>query len=446
MAVHPGTLVTKRFLIEAVAAAGGMGTVYRARDLVTGRAAAVKVMRGGGLADAERFRREIRVLAGLSHPSIVGYVADGATPEGLPFLASEWIDGESLGQRLAREGLTLAESVQVASAAAAALAVAHRAGIVHRDVKPDNMLFVDGDLARLQMIDFGIARDAGEDARLTRTGALIGTPGYLSPEQARGDRAIDARSDIFSLGCVLYECLAGRSAFSGSNLVAVRTKVVFSEPPPLLDAPADLARLVTAMLSKDPDLRPRDGAAVAAALGALGEPPPTRRRPVRPPQRPTHVLGAGPAGGVCLVLAATARDATPDDLRAAVAPFGARLELLADGLVAIVVADRRHTDEASVRGARCALAVRALLPDAAIVLCQSPTAEQGLEEAIDRGVLALDNLAMRALFADAVPRADEPSGIRVDGAIAGHLDAGFHVTRAAGGYVLHAERATAPAR
>jgi hypothetical protein len=452
--VVPGTIVAERFRIVGVAAAGGMGTVYRAHDLHAGRPVAVKVMRAGGAGDVDRFHREIRVLAGLRHPAIVEYVASGVGPDGAPFLASEWVDGESLAQRLAREGLTAAESVRQASAAAAALGFAHRHGVVHRDVKPDNLLFAGGDLARLKVIDFGIARvgEAAGDARLTRTGALLGTPGYMSPEQARGDRAIDARTDVFALGCVLYECLTGRCAFSGSNLLALRTKIVFSEPPPLEELapeiPPRLARPVAAMLSKDPAGRPADGDAVAEALAGVGPLPDTRRRPVRPPQPPTHVAHpAAAGGGACLVLAATARgsEATrptelarrEDELRRAVAPFGARLECLADGVVAIRVG------EDPVRGARCALAVRALLPDAAIVLCQSPTAVRPLDDAIDRGGLALEELAMRALFAEAVPRAHEPGGIRVDGSIAGRLDAGFHVTRAAGGFVLHGER---PAR
>jgi eukaryotic-like serine/threonine-protein kinase len=447
--VKPGTIIAGRFRIEEEAATGGMGTVYRALDTQTGLPVAVKVIRNGGSGDTWRFGREIRVVAGLSHPSIVKYVAHGVIADGLPFLASEWIAGVPLSQRLAHEGLTAAESVSIVAAAASALAVVHNHGVVHRDVKPDNILFADGDLTQLKVIDFGIAREAIENTRITRTGAFIGTLGYVSPEQARGDRNLDARSDVFALGCVLYECLTGRCAFSGSNLVAVRTKTIFSEPPAIAglcpELPAALAHLVSSMLAKAPAARPRDGATVAEALAAVGTMPATERRPVRPPQPATDVVHAKPSG-VCLVLAATrGGDTSPrakvDALRAALAAFGAHLERLADGVVAITVSSGDP-----VSGARCALAVRALIPDAAIVLIQSSTTEEALDEAIDRGTLALEELTMRALFAEAIPSAHEPGGIRIDKAVAGMLDGRFHVTRAAGGYTLHGERPNTPTR
>ncbi|HEY4120753.1 MAG TPA: serine/threonine-protein kinase, partial [Byssovorax sp.] len=169
-----GDVVAARFTIEAVAGSGGMGVVYRARDAADGRLVALKLLRarvGEGDADdaeATRFDREARVLAGLAHPGIVGYLAHGTASTRQPFLAMEWLEGESLSARLRRGALSLVEAVSVARQVTAALAVAHRLGVVHRDVKPANLHLVDGSLDRVKVLDFGIAR-LGADPALTAT-------------------------------------------------------------------------------------------------------------------------------------------------------------------------------------------------------------------------------------------------------------------------------------
>src|SRR5882672_5507171 len=189
--MQPGYVLADRFEIERVAGSGGMGTVYQALDRMTGSHAALKLVTREE-SDTERFAQEARVLAELNHPAIVRYVAHGTTAEGHPFLAMEWLEGEDLSQRLAREGLSVAESLVLAKRVAAGLAAAHGRGVVHRDVKPSNILLVGGEPARAKLLDFGIVRlqlagIAPTASPMTRTGTLLGTVGYMSPEQATAD-------------------------------------------------------------------------------------------------------------------------------------------------------------------------------------------------------------------------------------------------------------------
>ncbi len=220
--LQEGDVLADRFVIEHLAGRGGMGAVYRADDRVTGGPVAVKVL-SGSRGDVGRFAREARVLAELSHPAIVRYVAHGALPNGAPFLAMEWLEGEDLADRLARTGLTVAESLAVARRVAEGLGAAHARSIVHRDVKPSNVLLVAGEPARTKLLDFGIVRldlpsRAAAIPPMTRTGIVLGTVGYMSPEQAVADRALDGRTDVFALGCVLFECLVGEPAFCRAML------------------------------------------------------------------------------------------------------------------------------------------------------------------------------------------------------------------------------------
>ncbi|HWE27388.1 MAG TPA: serine/threonine-protein kinase, partial [Polyangia bacterium] len=204
----PGVVVGTRFEVESVAAVGGMGTVYRARDRADGQRVALKLMRGSEL---DRFVSEAEVLASLRHPHIVRYVAHGEAGPGELFIAMEWIDGEDLAARLRRAPLSIRESVIVARTVAAALAVAHARGVVHRDLKPSNLLIPDGDVGALKLVDFGVAYlDDARGGVVTRTGAILGTPSYMAPEQARGQHPLSPRADVFSLGAVLFEAIAGQ--------------------------------------------------------------------------------------------------------------------------------------------------------------------------------------------------------------------------------------------
>ncbi len=271
--VEPVPLWEDRFAIEHLAGAGGMGKVYRALDTLSGQPVAVKVLRALGSIEKERFAREAEVLQSLAHPAIVRFVAHGSTPDGEPFLAIEWLEGEDLGARLRRSGLTVAEALALGARVAEGLGAAHRHGVVHRDVKPGNLWLVDGRPGDVKILDFGIARRrSGVDETITQAGAMIGTPGYMAPEQARGEGTIDERADVFSLGCVLFKCLTGRLPFQAEDLTAVLLKLVLEEPPRLADlrpeVPPALDRLIARMLSKASVDRPTD-AEVARELAAV---------------------------------------------------------------------------------------------------------------------------------------------------------------------------------
>jgi eukaryotic-like serine/threonine-protein kinase len=194
-----------RYRIEREVGAGGMATVYLAEDLKHGRRVAIKVLRPdlAAVIGAERFVREIRTVAALQHPHILGLIDSGEV-EGTAWYAMPFVEGESLRDRLLREKqLPIGHAVRIATEVASALDYAHRHGVIHRDIKPENILLHDG--AAL-VADFGIALAASKTAgeRMTETGMSLGTPQYMSPEQAMGERELDARSDVYALGCTTY--------------------------------------------------------------------------------------------------------------------------------------------------------------------------------------------------------------------------------------------------
>jgi len=272
--MRTGDVVDGRYAILERAGIGGVGSVYRAFDRQTQGLVAVKVLHVPHATAQARFLTEARTLAGLEHPHIVRYVTHGIHDEE-PFLVMEWLEGESLDRRLGRERFTIDESIDVARRIASALGAAHVRGIVHRDVKPSNVLLVDNTLDKLRLLDFGIARVDDAGGSLTRTGNVLGTPGYMSPEQARGDkRYIDARADVFSLGCVLFECLTGQTPFHGPHAMAVIMKLLSEEAPRLRtvrpDAPEALEAMLTRMLAREPLGRFVDGTSVVNAIDALG--------------------------------------------------------------------------------------------------------------------------------------------------------------------------------
>jgi serine/threonine protein kinase len=184
----PGAVLSERFEVERRAGAGGMATVFRAHDRLTGEPVAIKVLLGRD-DDSERFGREVRLLAELRHPAIVRYIAHGPTPTGDVYLAMEWLDGETLEQRIygsggtGRAGLGVGEALTLLRRIAEALAYAHARGVVHRDIKPSNLYLPDGDLERVKLLDFGVARVTQASRGMTRTGMMLGTPGYMAPEQ-----------------------------------------------------------------------------------------------------------------------------------------------------------------------------------------------------------------------------------------------------------------------
>jgi serine/threonine protein kinase len=271
--MQSGEIVDARFELRMAAGAGSMGTVWQGFDRVTGEMVAVKILREVDDAAVRRFFHEARILSGLEHPHVVRYLAHGLGPQGIPYIAMEWLEGEDLAQRLARAALRPEESVDLVLRVAGALGAAHARGIIHRDIKPSNLFLVGMEPSRVKILDFGIARGDEVSTILTRSGTIMGTPGYMAPEQVRGSRDIGPRVDVFSLGCVLYECLTGKKAYEGLDIFSVLAKLVI-EPPPALDAlrpdlPAALRDLVQRMMAHEPAERPLDGADVAQAMAQI---------------------------------------------------------------------------------------------------------------------------------------------------------------------------------
>jgi serine/threonine-protein kinase len=337
---HPGLLLGERYRLEEPIAGGGMGTVWRATDELLARPMAVKLLRPELAADPQflaRFRAEARHAAAVRHPGVatvhdygeqLGEGADGTadrqrsgrrtdpddtvvdlrTPQPAPspshggrggggaptaWLVMDLVEGEPVSAVLAREGrLEPTRTLQLLAEAADALAAAHAVGVVHRDVKPGNLLLATvpsgpGGRPRVIVTDFGIARAAGA-ASITRTGMLVGTAAYLSPEQAAG-RPASAASDLYALGVVAYECLAGHKPFAGDSDLAVALAHGRDPVPPLPDdVPAPVRALVLRLLAKDPQQRPASAAAVAARARLLAADPtadPTRELDPAPPTR-----------------------------------------------------------------------------------------------------------------------------------------------------------------
>jgi len=210
-------VIDERFTIEQLAGFGGTGQIYRARDRRSGGLVALKVMHDAERLELERFAREAQVLSTLSHPGIVRYIDSGITAEGEPYLVMEWLSGETLSSRLQRTQLTLPEALALGRRVASALSAIHRDGVVHRDIKPSNLFLRDSAIDKVTLIDFGMARRPLADTKLTVTGTMLGTPGYIAPEQVYNMQNLDGRADIFSLGCVLYRCISGRAPFRGPD-------------------------------------------------------------------------------------------------------------------------------------------------------------------------------------------------------------------------------------
>src|SRR4051812_44380035 len=216
-----------RYRIERELGEGGMATVYLAHDLKHDRKVAIKVLKPelAAVIGADRFLREIKTIASLQHPHILGLIDSGESG-GTAFYVMPFVEGESLRDRLTREKqLPIADTVRIAGEVASALDYAHRHGVIHRDIKPENILLHDG--AAL-VADFGIALavSAAGGTRLTQTGLSLGTPHYMSPEQAMGEREITAASDVYALGCVTYEMLVGEPPFTGPTAQAVVAKMM----------------------------------------------------------------------------------------------------------------------------------------------------------------------------------------------------------------------------
>lgn len=448
--MRAGVVVANRFRIERTAGAGGMGTVYRALDQQTGEPVALKVLREGGEDRARRFAKEAEVLFKLRHPRIVRYVSHGKTTDGKLFLVMEWLEGESLGRVLRREVLSLDDAYEIALALAEATGVAHDQGILHRDIKPGNLFLVNGDIKRLKLLDFGLARQSEGSRELTNTGELLGTPGYMSPEQARGDKSVDERADVFSLGCVLFRCFTGRRAFEGEDALAVLAKLILETPPRVSTLregiPPQLDALIAHMLSKSREDRPANGRAVLQQLLAMDS-------AIRASELASMDPSPGPEGMasitvkerkvMCLVLTRLdgplvrhqgTRTARKDQelvsrVAQAVNPFGGTAYQLIDGTIMVTVSTGAPAEQAA-RAGRCAFAVRS-------VLGAVPTALAAGRGMVGAGALlgeAIDRAATLLSIANG-------ETVRLDDAAAALMRDRFSVDRDDHGFLLTSMRA-----
>jgi len=315
-----GVVLGERYRIDELIGAGGMGLVYRATHTSIGRALAVKVLRRRYATDpdvAQRFAQEARVASSVKHPNVVDIIDYGFTTHGTPYCVMELLVGRSLAREIVDRGpLEPGRAIAIGVAIARGLAAAHRGGIIHRDLKPDNVFLATDEQAaeQVKILDFGIARILDRKTRLTADGAVVGTPEYMSPEQAR-DEDLDPRSDLYALGVLLFEALSGQVPLQGDTLVGTLTKQVF-ELPPLLrtidprfaaypSIEAALVRLLAKNREERPataldavrlletaaqnDLKPTTPAHEQAAVSGWLQPEPQADRP----RRSTIMIGSG---------------------------------------------------------------------------------------------------------------------------------------------------------
>ncbi len=429
-----GQRLGERFVVVEEVARGGMGVVYRTRDERDGDEAALKVLGKTSGSALARFEREARVLARLAHPNVVHYRAHGRDDD-RPWLAMDWLEGVSLAEALDEGRIGMPDVGALSLAVCRGLQVTHARGIVHRDLKPSNIFLPHADPARAILLDFGVAQ-AIDGPRLTDTGATLGTPVYMAPEQAQGSRDVDHRADLYALGAVLFECLTGRPPFVGSTSFAVLAKRLLEDAPPLasvVGVPEALARVVDQLLQRDPAARPTDAKQVAAMLGTVsfadvGLVPKLRGPPVgatATEQRIGSVLLAGSAGDETI----TASDARVDQdaLRRLASSHGATVQLAASDAVMLTFTRSATAIDSASAAAWCALALRSTYAERAV--------------AIATGDLVLGQVTISG---DAVDRAagllDPSLGIGVDTTTAELLAARFELERAGERWRLVGER------
>jgi serine/threonine-protein kinase len=262
----PGSILVDKYLIQSVVGKGGMAIVFRALHLMMDRTVAIKMLLPEIAKDDEtvaRFQREAKAASALRHPNVITIYDYGISPEGQPFIVMDFLNGKSLEELLEQQGkMPLARAIPILAQACDALSIAHQCGIVHRDVKPSNIMVEDTLVQRdfVRLVDFGIAKAAGQDAgeqKLTKTGQVFGSLVYMSPEQCLG-KQLDSRSDIYSFGCVIYEVFTCISPFLGETIFDTMSKHINSEPPflqPLIEnipCAARLQEIFFKAVAKDP--------------------------------------------------------------------------------------------------------------------------------------------------------------------------------------------------
>ena len=364
----------ERFQVEALVGSGGMGMVFRGRDLLDGQAVALKVLRRQGHNATERLLREAEALAALSHPAIVRYVAHGMTLQGEPYLAMEWLDGETLADRLARGAIGSVAAARLGRRVLLALAVAHAHGIVHRDIKPSNVFLPEADLGQAKLLDFGIARRTQDDWPVTRPGTALGTAMYVAPEQARDGDAVDGRADIFSLGCVLYECATGEPPRRQVSHAGGTPACYELDPAGQCWAVAQPLREVLArMLALEPAKRPGNAEELSAELASVAD---TLVANGQSAERRRESLSGDEQRVVAVVMVSGMRRENGDDAKEAalqelLAEHGAQADHISTGTMKIAFTSQGTPQDHATQAARCALHLKAALPDASLGISTS---------------------------------------------------------------------------
>jgi serine/threonine protein kinase len=307
--MRTGDVIAERFELEHEVAAGGTSRIYRARDDQQGGYVAIKLLSQQNPRLRARLLREAAILAEIHHPGIVRYIAHGPLDGDMVYLVMEWLEGEDLGRFLGRqphasaslsasgiarfddatllhgidtmvgvggervEPLTIPEAIALGRRLASAVAELHRHGIVHRNITPRHLFLTGGALDQVKLLDLSIAYQYSRADHHTQRGAIVGTPHYMAPEQARAGSTINPATDVWAIGCVLYLCLTGTQPFEGNDVVAVLTRILLEPPVPILmlrpDVPPALADLIMQALEKEPSARPPDADTVAQALESM---------------------------------------------------------------------------------------------------------------------------------------------------------------------------------
>jgi len=451
---------SERYEIKNQAGVGGMGIVYQALDRQKGLLVALKILHSRNTIELARFDQEARVLAELSHPGIVRYFDHGTTPNGSPYIAMEWLEGETLEERIARGTLSPVATAHVAHLVLDALAAAHSKYIVHRDIKPGNIFLVGRKLTEIRVLDFGIARRLVDDKRLTRKGSTVGTPLYTSPEQARGRADVDGRADIFSLGCVLFEALTGDPPFTGDAPIEVMTKVCAGRVPEIASRRPDilpaLSNLVQSMLNPDRGIRPASAevlahrfAAVVRRLGGISAevsgdtPPPLVKRdcisdieehlacamlmspatgkPGRTTaggSRPSSVAPASPPRPESA--ARSQEDPRLGEIRGVLALFACEMDCLQGGGLLMTAPTVSTAQEQAIQLASAALALRAQEPEARLAIATGRATFLGrlpVGQLMDRLPTLMDEQVAGTIRIDETTQRLLPSRFVVGGAV-----------------------------
>jgi serine/threonine protein kinase/tetratricopeptide (TPR) repeat protein len=474
-----GDVIAERFEIEREMATGGMGRIYRARDRQQGGYVAIKLLTQQSPRLRSRLLREAAILAEIHHPGIVRYIAHGPLDGDMVYLVMEWLEGEDLGRFLGRrphasitgsgtmdgsalldgptsdtvliearnsgrasggtrvEPLTISEAIALGRRLASAVAELHRRGIVHRDIKPSNLFLAGGSLDQVKLLDFGTAYQYGRADHLTRRGAIVGTPHYMAPEQARAGGVITPATDVWAIGCVLYRCLTGTRPFEGNDVVAVLTRILLEPPVPILvmrpDLPSSLAELIMLTLEKEPTTRPPNADTVVAALEAMGDSERIVRSPRAMPRAKSPALTTAESRVTCMLFAdfSSFEQSEDENLTHIAQPLGGQMQTLANGTVLVTIPHVRLPGDQAARAARVALALQSEYPKLRMVLAtgrtmEGRTAELAVRIDVDAAVQAMHSAP--------------PSRIQLDATTAAALGSRFMVVREGTSSYLGPER------